>query len=276
MWFLWNSLILTSRHYHRIAHLLSTLLMWPWDQFFDFETNFFPTHLHTACAAQTFVSTMNSGFDRNTITTITPCIQICQSECFLWYNLLILLPESAGWFMGAACRVQWAAYYQNMLDSFYLNTLTRLEPPRWSCHWVQCVGFVRSRDSGRFHKDSLTAFNESCSTSLKFPLFVSPNSEVLCSVADEVPNQAQLTAHTEKTGVISPWFTVSGALPSHLCEVKKGAKQRCDVHRHTGIIQPEKYLSLAARYSLSQVCVRECVWKTTCKRIFSFLCQKSQ
>lgn len=123
---------------------------------------------------------MNSGFDRNTVTTITPCIQICQSECFLWYNLLILLPESAGWFMGAACGVQWPAYYPNMLDSLDLNTLTRLEPPRWSCHWVQSVGFVHSRDSGRFHEDSLTVFNESCSTSLKFPLFVSPNSEVLC------------------------------------------------------------------------------------------------
>lgn len=38
-----------------------------------------------------------------------------------------------------------------------------------------------------------------------------------------------------------------------LCQVifvklKKGAKQRCDVHRHTGITQPEKYLSLAVRH----------------------------
>lgn len=145
---------------------------------------------------------MNSGVDRNTITIITPCIQICQSECFLWYNLLILLPESEGWFMWVASGMQWPAYYPNMLDRFYLNTLARLEPTRWSCHWVQCVGFVHPRGSGRFQKDSPTVFNESCSTSLKFPLFVSPHSDVLCSVADEVPNQAQLTAHTDNR----EWF----------------------------------------------------------------------
>lgn len=50
--------------------------------------------------------------------TLTPRIQMCQSECFLWCNLLILLPESSEWFMWAASGVQWQAYYPNMVDRF--------------------------------------------------------------------------------------------------------------------------------------------------------------
>lgn len=50
--------------------------------------------------------------------TLTPCIQMCQSECFLWYNLFILLLESGEWFMWAASGVQCQAYCPNVVDRF--------------------------------------------------------------------------------------------------------------------------------------------------------------
>lgn len=47
-------------------------------------------------------------------------------------------------------------------------------------------------------RDSLAGFNESCGPSSKFPLFCFPNAQTRfgVSVPDEVPDRAQLTAHT--------------------------------------------------------------------------------